>query len=677
MHNDFDSYIDSFTKITIIIRKNLCFKEKSFFLNFDDVSIPLVTNFIFEIDNNYKYEAFVTFELELNKEYIIVDEFDNVSYLQSGKVVRTKEFEDKYYCDKPLGVIYSKEGSIFRLWTPVAKEVILELKDNKNKETKHKLEYITKGLWELVLDGDYELFSYRYLVRLNVKFNTLSDPYAYSSSSNAKFNYIVDFEKFKKFKYEIPDFSGNICDSIIYEASIRDFTIDESSGTINKGKFLGFLENHPTKEGYSTGMSYLKYLGITHLQLMPIFDFGGVDDNNSNKYNWGYNPEQYFIPCGWYSVNPDKPYDRINEMRSLVDGASANGIRIVSDVVFNHVYDMKEFAFEKLVPGYFYSVDSEGIITNSSGCSNDLASNKKMCRKFIIDVIKHWISVYNIRGFRFDLMGLLDIETMIEIKETIKEYDSSIILYGEGWKMSNSLPDHERSHMFNYDKIPEYAFFNDYFRDYFRGSQFDKTLGYSFGMPKNEDLAYLIQGSCIDNFLFDEPTQTINYVECHDNYTFIDYANLVSELSECEKIDYSALAISIVLFSQGAPFISMGQEFLRSKQMVENSYNSGDVINAINFNNRDKYIEIVNMVRDIIKIRKKYSEFRFNTRSDIVLNIKEINNELSSSYYLINGNMYNLLLIVKNTYEDELIKISNFEFIFDGRKEVEYEIKRE
>ncbi len=672
MRNDFNSYLDAFNRITIIINKQLCMRQKTFCLVRDTDSEELYIESIEDIGKDFKYNCIIKEYVKLNKDYTIYDESQNRSRLRSGKIVRTALFEMMYaYEGNDLGFTYSKEKTTFKLWTPVAKEVEIELISPTNQIGFYDLTYTDHGVWEITLNEDLECFKYRYNIRVNDQFETINDPYGISSDANGYYNYVINLDKKYKFMKEKPSFSGNPVDAIIYEASVRDFSISPTSRAVHRGKYIGMAENHPGSNGLPTGLSYLEYLGITHLQLLPIFDFGGVDElNQTNEYNWGYNPEQYNVPEGSYAKNPNDPYSRINELCYLIDSAHANNIRVVMDVVFNHVYKIEEFPFDKLVPGYFYRVDQNELLTNVSGCGNDLATERKMARKFIIDSLVFWTKNYNISGFRFDLMGLLDIETMNQVYKTLKDIDSTMICYGEGWNMPNSLPESQRACMSNTKALSEIGFFNDKFRDAMRGNQWNHTLGYVNGGKHNiHELIALITGSCIDNYLFDNPNLTINYVECHDNYTFYDYTKKINPwLTEKTRIDYQALSLGIVLLSQGVPFIHAGQEFLRTKKGIENSYNIDDEINQIDWSRRDDNIELVLVLKDLIKLRKEIKEFRFTNKQQIVENISVIEKNDSSIVFRINSieNIY--ILIVKNDYQEESRKLDfTITEIFDGR----------
>lgn len=683
MLNKMRAYIDSYEEITLLLDKNE-YKDDLEFCIFDGVNkIQLGILNHYEEANHFKYVLRNIDNIILHKDYYIITNYMNACRLNSGSIIRSKRFESEFAYDGKLGVEYSKSKSIFRIWTPVAKEVIVEIYKN-GKPRRYPLEYKDKGVWECTFNADMDGVGYLYYVRVFDELKCIHDPYAISSSANGGYNYVINPDKFYKMKYKKPKFSGNYTDAIIYEASIRDFTYylnDE-----NKGTFLGMVENHPTNSGEATGLDYIASLGITHLQVLPVFDFGGVDDINKNElYNWGYNPEQYFIPCGWYSKNPNDPYSRINEMLEFVDECHHRGIRVNMDVVFNHVFKIEEFPFDYLVPGYFYRVDSNGLMSNASYCGNDLATERYMCSKFVCDVLKYYASVFNISGFRFDLMGLLDINTLKNAHIILKKIDDKVMMYGEGWNMNNPLPDEFRPHMYNHNKIPEVAFFNDRFRDFVRGSQFSKNYGFAFGRGSSYhfNLVHLVTGSCLDYYKFNNPVQSINYVECHDNYTFFDFGKSYMMLDTDKVIDASRLALELVIVSQGIPFIHAGEEFFRTKEGVENSYNTKDEINCIDYNRRDKYIDMVNTVKDLIKLRKECKLLRFTTGDEVSLHTHLLEGLIDEHTfaYLVEGDVYNLYIIIKNDYEAKSIKSHHAEMIFNGERicsilKDEYEINK-
>jgi pullulanase len=323
-------------------------------------------------------------------------------------------------------------------------------------------------------------------------------------------------------------------------------------------------------------------------------------------------------------------------------------------------------------------------MSNASYCGNDFATERYMCYRFIRDVLNYYAKVFGISGFRFDLMGLIDTDTLNKAYDSLKQIDESIMVYGEGWNMGSPLPNEKRSHMYNYQKIPNYAFFNDRFRDFVRGNQFDKVPGYCFGNYSEEyfDLYHLVLGSCYDYYKFSNPCQSINYIECHDNYTLYDFAKIYLGGDLYEVEDGARLGISLVLISLGIPFIHAGQEFLRTKQGVENSYNTKDAINRIDYERRDKYISNVNTVRDLISIRKEYSTFRLSKLEDIKKKIVPLSGltNIGLAGCLLKDEKGELVVIVKNDREVRKVELDSFTMIFDGyrkcnRSEIAYFIK--
>ena len=677
MKSDFYSYLDGFNRITIIYPKEKLVDKnnKRFYTLVEHESIELTIKETVDLGKEIKYICSLPESLHLNIEYAVVDERGKRSELRAGKIVRTDLFEMLYYYNRDdLGARYTPEATTFKVWSPTAKELEIELIDTEGKHHYYDLVSMPRGIWSLTIPKDLECYKYRYHVRINGAFETTLDPYGVSSDANAKYNYVINPDRLYKFKYPKPEFSGKYVDAVIYELHVRDFTIDPNINNPLAGKFLGLLESCKTPAGNLTGLEYIKSLGVTHVQLQPIYDFGSVDELNPDKlYNWGYDPVQYNVPEGWYSTNPNDPYTRINELRQLIDEIHHAGMRVIMDVVYNHVYDAITFPFNILVPGYFYRYDHRGIITNVSGCGNDVASEKKMTSKFILDSIRYWMNNFNLDGFRFDLMGLLDVETMTNALMIVKTADPAGMVYGEGWNMPSNIPEEERANMNNYMLMPEIGFFNDQFRDKLKGSQWTKSLVFtSGGKTSYLDLLYLVTGSCIDNYLFDSPNQSINYVECHDNYTYRDFVTSVApNMSEEMMKDYAKLALSMVLVSQGVPFIHAGQEFFRTKQGVENSYKSPDSINTVYWSLADENWDMVEMVKDLISIRKDYNIFRQYRKSIIKSSIK-LSSKLNESNSIVTvgkGVEERFYVIFKNDYSHETIEFdSTMTLIFDGRR---------
>lgn len=618
---EFYSYLDDFDELTIIVPMKFYRDNETYRLVGNEETIRLEiedkTNLGTEVKLVCSFDAYIRPE----KMYHVVDEEGTESELHTGKIVRTELFDNIYYYKKDdLGFTYGPQATKFKLWAPTAKRVTLELIDPKGNRTESEVPYRNQGVWRLVVEGDLDGWKYRYRVYVNGSERVVTDPYAIASSANAEYSYVVDKAKFAPMTHRT-DFSGDPLEAVIYEASVRDFTIDPDMNFQKKGKFAGFAEaGVKTPLGNPAGIDHLKRLGITHVQLMPIFDFAGVDERNPvGEYNWGYNPRQYFVPDGWFSSDPEDPYARINELREMIDALHSANLNVVMDVVYNHVWDPDEFSLEKLVPGYAYNVDKQGIYTGVSGCGNDLATHRKMIRKMIIDSCLWWVNEYRVDGFRFDLMGLIDVETMNELRQELHEADPHVIVYGEGWKMhAGNLAD-RMAHMFNKNVIYTIGFFNDAFREAIKGKTFDVMAeGYATGDVKDLTVVQkVLLGSAADRFRFKYASQSINYVECHDNNTFFDKAMMISGNAALAK-KQEKLATAMTLLAQGVPFLHCGQEFYRTKKDVENSFASGDEINLVDWSLLDENAADVDFLADLVRLRRTHPAFKLNAASDLL-----------------------------------------------------------
>ena len=675
MMSKFYAYLDDFSVITLIVPNH--YRDDyigKFTVVGNDEEIELEITSTEMIGNERKYVCYFDGYILLNKMYQVLDDKGEQAELFTGKIVRTELFDDIYYYEpSDLGSSYRRDRTKFKIWTPVAKYIKLEIIKDGKKELIN-MEYDNQGVWYLRLRGNYEYAKYRYISYVNGKEHYVTDPYAISSSANAKYSYVVDHSKFYRNHYQRPKFSGNMNDAIIYETHIRDFTIDDSINVEKRGEYLGFVEEElTTKKGHKAGIDYVKDLGVTHVQLMPIYDFGGVDELNKDKYyNWGYNPEQYNVPEGWYSSDPNDPYARIDELREMIDRIHKQGLRVVMDVVYNHVYDIRSFPFEKIIPGYAYRHDSQGHLTNSSGTGNDLATERKMIRKFIVDSVMHWAKEYKIDGFRFDLMGLIDIKTMNTLRQKLDRYKSDIIVYGEGWRMPTVLGDDKTAHMYNKHLLFNIGHFNDKTRELIKGATFDiKQKGYALGSKaKLDDIKNIIQGSALNKFLFRYPSQSVNYVECHDNHTFFDKAQIALNNAPIEEIKKrQRLATSMVILSQGIPFIHSGQEFYRTKKGVENSYKSSDEINKIDWSLVDENIHDIEYVKELIRLRKKYDVFRLQIPSKIKDYVHIEINHFGTITYKLEDENHALIVFFKQEKTPETIELDGkYSLIFNGEK---------
>ena len=403
---------------------------------------------------------------------------------------------------------------------------------------------------------------------------------------------------------------------VVYETHMRDFTIDATSGIVNKGKFIAFTEQGTkTAEGLASGIDHLKELGITHIQILPMYDYGSIDETtlDLNKYNWGYDPVNYNVPEGGYSTNPYDPATRIREAKAMIQALHAAGIRVVMDVVYNHTFSVEGCALGRVVPQYFYRMNADGTYANGSGCGNETASDKEMMRQFMVESVCYWAREYHIDGFRFDLMGIHDQETMRQIRAALDEIDPSILTYGEGWAASSPAYPYEQLAMKQWTyTMPRVGAFSDDIRNALIGSPFDHHRGFASGNTASRDAVRYGLVACPD--WSGEPMQHVSYITCHDNYCLRDRIEVAAaEETEATKLRMNKLAQTAVMVSQGMTFFYGGEELFRTKQGVENSYQSPDSINVIEWTNKQTYGDLYAYYREIIKIRRQHKGFRLGT----------------------------------------------------------------
>lgn len=624
MDRQFEAYLDKMNMVTILLPAAYHEgKSSSFTLVDDNVHTRLrIVNSEPVVGDRVKYTCDTVEPLVIGKCYWIIDEHSGKTDLQIGAVIRTAAFDEAYYYDGELGVVYQEESSCFRLWAPTASKVKLKLQshgENIGKEIT--MQRKEKGLWTVSVKGNLDRWRYTYLVCVNKEWQEAVDPYAVAVTTNGRQGVIIDLQKTAVKKPELPPFT-NPTDAIIYETHIRDFTIHPNSGAVNKGKYAGVAETGTaTKEGAATGLDYVKQLGITHLEFLPFHDFEGVDETRPlDTYNWGYNPLHFNAPDGSYASDPGNPYARVNELKEMIRGVQAQGIRVIMDVVYNHVYIREHSSFEKIVPGYFFRHDAFGMPSNGTGVGNDIASERLMVRKFILDSVLFWLQEYQVDGFRFDLMGILDVDTMNLIRKRLDEVDPTILLIGEGWDLNTPIEAHRKASIRNQARLLGIAHFNDWFRDSIKGSTFNLyDKGYAMGNDRYYEAAKQVIAGSIgvekkEKGLFLSPAQSVNYVESHDNHTLWDKIKVCIGKGETDKNERKArLATVITLLSQGIPFLHSGQEFFRTKNGVGNSYRSPDSINQIDWDRKSQYIENAKYTAGIIAIRKSHQGFRLPT----------------------------------------------------------------
>ena len=585
--------------------------------------------------------------------------------------VRSNDFDNYFSYDGELGALYEKEGTLLRVWTPTAKsvEVWIYADDSfKGPSTKIEMVQKPKGIFEAYLPGDQHGTIYVYkILFLNNRESISVDPYARATTVNGMKSVIADLNRTNPDGWgeRLPAF-GLPEEAIIYELHIRDFSISETSGIVNKGKFLGLTEkNTQNASGRKTGLDYLIDLGITHIQILPMFDYATVDEANLTEpqYNWGYDPLNYNVPEGSYSTDPFDPFNRIFELKQMIRTLHDNGLRVIMDVVYNHVYDPKDQALERTVPGYFYRYNADGSLANGTGVGNDTASERHMMRKYIIDSVKYWAKEYHLDGFRFDLMGIHDSVTMNAIREALDKIDPSIIIIGEGWEMSTPLPEDLKASQRNAQAMPRIAHFNDSIRVALKGSDFgdEKDRGFISGKNYLEDLLLRnIKGAMhlSSHSSYVDPEQVIQYVEAHDNLTLYDkLLRSNPDDSEEVRIKRHTLATSIVLLSQGVPFIHGGQEFLRTKAGVANSYQSPDEINQFEWERVTTFQESVAYVKGLIALRKSEYLFHLHTHEEIDTHFTMLSENFNIVAFSLTNSEKKYIVIFNGNRSDVIFRI--------------------
>ncbi|MCI5746077.1 MAG: type I pullulanase [Erysipelotrichaceae bacterium] len=614
--SNLEAFLDK--KNFIVIKTD---KKSSFTINDDFLSAECV----FCQNNLCFYHAY--YNVDVNNQYVIKDEYGQSCILQIRYFVKDDEFDKLFYYDKDdLGATYSIEKTTFKLWAPIASQVSLhyQIGDIEKEVIMEKKE---RGVFEVSVYENLENALYYYKVNNNGVINDCLDPYSYSFNANSKKSAVINLNKIKEVDNSsfLKEFK-NINDAIIYELSVRDFSMDGSLGEDVKGKFSSFLKHDVyTANHHKIGIDYLVELGITHVQLMPIIDFATVNEENIfEKYNWGYDPLGFNVIEGSYSSNPSDPYARINEAKQMIEEFHKYNIRVVLDIVFNHTYSFIDSIYNKIVPNYYYLMDENGKLSNGSFCGNDIDSTRKMVYKYLLDMCIRLVKLYNVDGFRFDLMGILSKDLIMDIYDKCKKINPSFIIYGEGWDMPSMLPQDKRANLNHANQMPQIAFFNDYFRDVMAGKTFN-NYSYNQGFLTGNFSLYLdfikaMRGSIEQNCYFNSPTSSINYIECHDNYTLYDKLKIIMpDCGEKERNKAQLTCIAAILFAQGIPFLHAGMEFNRSKKGVENSYNSSDDINMIRWNLLDENEKNVKAVKDFISIRKEFMCFK-NTNRKVILN---------------------------------------------------------
>ena len=581
------------------------------------------------------------------------------------------------YNGKDLGINYHADKTTFKIWAPTATAVKLNLYragDGGEPLSTTLLTKTLQGVWQVIIAKNLKNFYYTFQVHTNDKWLAETpDMYAKAVGVNGKRGMVINMPETDPINWEKDKKPAlkHFTDIVIYESHIRDLSVSIHSGIKHKGKYLSLTETGTKNEnGLSTGLDHLKELGITHIHLLPTFDFNSIDETlpANNKYNWGYDPLNYNVPEGSYATNPYDGRVRIKEFKQMVQALHANGIRVIFDVVYNHTAN-RESAFNNFVPDYFYRKNANGTYSDATGCGNETASENAMMRKFMVSSVAYWAKEYHLDGFRFDLMGAHDIETMNEISATLHKMDSTIFIYGEGWTAGNSpLAENLRAVKKNTYQLNNIAAFSDDLRDALRGpfSNVNEKGFVSGAKGTAESIKFGIVASTqhpqidYNKVAYSktpwaaEPYQTISYVACHDDNTLFDRLAIGNPAAtEAELIKMDKLSQTIVLTSQGVRFLQSGAELLRTKKGVANSYNSPDSINEIDWSRKSKYKEVYDYYKSMIAIRKHHPAFRMPTTKMIQQHLKFIDtgDELLVAYQIndhANGDKWKDILVLLN-----------------------------
>lgn len=558
-----------------------------------------------------------------------------------------KYFAYPSYDGDDLELTVDSKGTRWRLWSPAAdaaRVIIYPTGINTAAIDTIAMTKAEKGTWTASVPQ--QLYGRYYTFSINQDGKWLKETpgvWAKAVGVNGERAAIIDFSKTNPEGWSADKGPAikHINDAVIYEMHHRDFSEHPSSGIANKGKFLALTEAATTNpEGEATGIDHLKELGVTHVHILPSYDYNSVDETNlpANQYNWGYDPLNYNAPEGSYSTNPSDPATRVIEMKEMVKNLHDNGIGVIMDVVYNHTADNDDSNFSLTAPGYYYRHRPDGSYSDASGCGNETASDRQQMRDFIVNSVKYWAKEYHIDGFRFDLMAIHDIETMNAVTAALKEINPDIFVYGEGWTAGDSpLPVERRALKENVSKMPDIAVFSDDIRDAVKGHYTDAAdRGFATGKPGLEETVKIGIVAATDHPQVDyskganskfpyaaAPTQVINYVSCHDDLMLTDkLRKSMPDATDAERQRAARLAQTIVLTSQGTPFIFAGEEIFRDKKGVHNSYCSPDSINAIDWNLKHTNADQMAYYRELIKLRKAHPAFRMTTTADVARHLK-------------------------------------------------------
>lgn len=576
-------------------------------------------------------------------------------------------------------MVYTPAATTFSVWAPTAEDVrlmIYEAGEGGSPLAMHPMNPQMDGTWTFRVEKDLMGKFYTFNVRINDQWKGDTPGInAKAVGVNGQRAAIINQAATnpKGWEQDRGPRPAQATDVVIYEMHHRDFSISPTSGIRNKGKFLALTETNTksTTDSLPTGIDHLQALGITHVHLLPSYDYGSVDETklSENKYNWGYDPVNYNVPEGSYSTNPYEPATRIKEFKQMVQALHKAGIGVIMDVVYNHTYNAAASAFERTAPGYFYRQKADSTLANASGCGNETASDRPMMRRFMIESVCHWMKEYHIDGFRFDLMGIHDIETMNEIRKAATAINPSVIIYGEGWAAeAPQLPEQKLAMKANMAQMPGIAAFSDELRDALRGPFNDDRKGaFLAGLPGMEQsLKFGIAGAiqhpqvAMDSVNYTkkpwaaQPIQKVTYVSCHDDMCLVDRLNSsIPGLTPEGLKQLDLLAQTAVFTSQGIPFLFAGEEVMRNKKGVHNSFESPDDVNAIDWSGKHLYADVFAYYQGLIRLRKQHPAFRMHDAQQVRKHLQFLPVEGTNlvAFRLTdnaNGDLWNTIVVALN-----------------------------
>lgn len=643
--------------------------------------------------------------LDFNKSYSLKVEYESGEKTYSityDGIYDTEAFENAYtYEGNDLGAKVESNSTTLKLWAPISIKVSLNLYNtgtpsnlggNDNIVKTLAMVKGEKGVWSIKVDENLHGTYYTYSVTNGTKTYEVVDPYAKTTGVNGLRGMIIDFSKINPEGFTYSNRANNITnatDAIIYELHVRDLTSHSSWNGPDeyRGKFMGLTVEGTSYNGVTTGLDHIKELGVTHVQLLPMFDHGVINEaTNPDAFNWGYMPQNFNVPEGSYSTNPYDGSTRVVELKKASMALNSNNIGLIMDVVYNHTGQSGDSNFNLIVPGYYYRFNSDGSFSNGSGCGNETASERSMMRKFIVDSVSFWATEYNISGFRFDLMALHDTKTMTEVYNALKAIDDKILVYGEPWNGGTTPLDTEIAcTKDNLQDASLVAAFNDEIRDGIKGSVFDAAgkgfLQGNIAAANINKLKYGIVGGIehdgvvssglsYNMFWNGSPLKTINYVSAHDNNTLYDKLMLSTSSRQKELVvSMQKEANAIVLTSQGIPFIHAGAEFMRSKPKADgydsNSYESPDSVNQLRWDLKAEKdnLDCFNYYKQIIALRKTHPAFRMTSAEDINKNLKFVyENKEGIIAYIIsnyaNNDIWEKILVIHSSSVSQLTKLT-------------------